>query len=147
MPKPLSTAVFYCTTRLLYPFPRPFARADSEDAGTGEGRAFAYPKRYAVLSLRLDTAFVFPADAQPEGEVPHIWRLPPSSLSSLSGGRAPPEVPGRRQADPQPPRAVLARGGFAGFRPCLVNGEMPKSLFYSRHSLKESYGILLNTAQ
>lgn len=36
----------------------------------GQGRAFAYPKRYAVLSLRLDTAFMFPADAQPEGEAP-----------------------------------------------------------------------------
>ena len=30
----------------------------------GQGRAFAYPKRYAVLSLRLDTAFMFPADAR-----------------------------------------------------------------------------------
>ena len=31
----------------------------------GKSRAFAYPKRYAVLSLRLGTAFMFPADAQP----------------------------------------------------------------------------------
>ncbi len=87
---------FYCTTRLLYPFSRPFARADSEDAGTGRGRAFAYPKRYAVLSLRLGTAFMFPADAQPGGEVPHTRRLPPPFLSSLPGG-AP-----RRSEKPSP---------------------------------------------
>ena len=79
----------------------------------GKSRAFAYPKRYAVLSLRLDTAFMFPADAQPEREVPHIWRLPPSSLSSLSGGRAPPEVPPEDRFDPQKAPRRKARGLFA----------------------------------
>ena len=73
--------------------------------------------------LGLGSAFMFPADAQPEGEVPHTRRLPPPSLSSLSGGRAPPEVP-PNQANPQKPPAPPAQGAFHRRPPAKESGNV-----------------------
>ena len=61
----------------------------------------------------LGVAFMFPADAQPEREVPHTHGgSPRHPLSSLPGGRAPPEVFRENRLTRESPRA-FRRGGFS----------------------------------
>ena len=61
----------------------------------------------------LGVAFMFPADAQPEREVPHTHGgSPRHPLSSLPGGRAPPEVFRENRLTRESPRAGR-RGGFS----------------------------------
>ena len=63
--------------------------------------------------LGLGAAFMFPADAQPEREVPHTHGgSPRHPLSSLPGGRAPPEVFRENRLTRESPRA-FRRGGFS----------------------------------
>lgn len=142
--RPTQHSSLNCTTGLLYPFPHSFARVDRKDAGMGRKPCVRMLLGGAEFP-GLGAAFMFPADAQPEGEVPHTRRLsrhpfPPSPAARPAGG-----PPGDR-LDPQKAPRQKARGLFANKRETIVKAHNAGVCILAAGELKlPDPGGILNT--